>query len=146
MASVGSLLAGYAFVKITMDDAELKKGLESAQKKLRNFTASIDAWSNQMAAIAPVLGAAFDGVVRSFAAFDDQMRMVQAFANATGRDLEKLTELARTLGRETSFTAAQVASGMAELGKSGFNPDEIQSSIRPMMDLARATGTDLAQA
>ena len=146
MASVGSLLAGYAFVKITMDDAELKKGLESAQKKLRNFTASIDAWSNQMAAIAPVLGAAFGGVVRSFAAFDDQMRMVQAFANATGRDLEKLTELARTLGRETSFTAAQVASGMAELGKSGFNPDEIQSSIRPMMDLARATGTDLAQA
>lgn len=144
--SLNSLLAGYAFVKLTMDDAELKKGLESAQKKIRRFTASIDAWSSRMATVAPALGAAFGGVVRSFAEFDDQMRMVRAFAGATGRELEKLTELAKQLGRETSFTAAQVASGMGELGKSGFRPEEIQSAIRPMMDLARATGTGLAQA
>ena len=144
--SVSSIMAGYTFVKLTMDDAELKKGLESAQKKIRSFTDSLNAWSSRMATVAPALGAAFVGVVRSFAEFDDQMRMVRAFAGATGRELEKLTELAKRLGRETSFTAAQVASGMGELGKSGFSPDEIQSSIRPMMDLARATGTDLAQA
>lgn len=144
--SVSSIMAGYTFVKLTMDDAELKKGLESAQKKIRSFTDSLNAWSTRMASAAPVLGTAFVGVVRSFAEFDDQMRMVRAFAGATGRELEKLTELAKRLGRETSFTAAQVASGMGELGKSGFSPDEIQSSIRPMMDLARATGTDLAQA
>ena len=57
-----------------------------------------------------------------------------------------LSELAKKLGRETSFTAAQVAAGMTALGRMGFNPKEIENAIQPMMNLSRATGTDLATA
>src|SRR5690606_19651786 len=49
-------------------------------------------------------------------------------------------------GRTTSFTASQVAEGMLELGRAGFNPAEIDAAIAGMLDLARATGTELAEA
>ena len=74
------------------------------------------------------------------------MRLTGAVTGATGTQFENLSEQAKKLGRETSFTAAQVASGMASLGRMGFNPEQIQASIKPMMNLARATGTDLATA
>jgi TP901 family phage tail tape measure protein len=62
--------------------------------------------------------------MKVFSSFDDQMRTVQAVTGATGAEFDKLTEKAKLLGRATSFTTAQVASGMVELGRAGFAPDE----------------------
>lgn len=146
MASVGSLLAGAAFVKLTMEDAELKHGLDKAQNKFKAFEAGINAFGTKMTEVAPLLSAPLLSATKTFAAFDDQMQQVRAFANATEQEFKALTETAKRLGRETSFTASQVAAGMSELGKSGFKPTEIENSIHPMMNLARATGSDLAQA
>ena len=84
--------------------------------------------------------------LRTFANFDDEMRMVKAVTGATGQEFDALTEKAKKLGRETSFTAKQVSEGMTSLGRMGFSPDEIQNAIKPVMDLSRATGTELAQA
>jgi len=57
-----------------------------------------------------------------------------------------MTKVAQKLGRETSFTAKQVADGMVALGRMGFSPKEIEAAIQPMLDLARATGTELGEA
>ena len=144
--SVNSVLAGYAFVKITMDDAELKRGLDSAQTKMKAFAAGVNAWASKMTMLAPLIAAPFVMSVKTFAAFDDRMRQVQAVTGATGEAFRQLTEEAKRLGRETSFTAAQVSEGMLALGRMGFNPDQIKSAILPVMNLSRATGTELAQA
>jgi len=84
--------------------------------------------------------------MKIFSSFDDQMRTVKAVTQATGKEFDMLTEKAKLLGRTTSFTTAQVAAGMVELGRAGFSPKEIDSAIAGMLDLARATGTDLATA
>jgi TP901 family phage tail tape measure protein len=74
------------------------------------------------------------------------MRLTQAVTGATGAAFERLTAQAKYLGRTTSYTASQVASAMVELGRAGFTPAEIERAIAPLLNMARATGTDLAEA
>jgi len=146
MADIGNIVAGNAFIRLAFDNADLTKGLAEAQGKLGKFVATINAMSTQVSMTTAVLYGPTMAVSRAFSAFDDQMRLTGAVTGATGQDFEKLTEQAKRLGRETSFTASQVAGGMASLGKMGFDPQEIENAIKPMMNLARATGTDLGEA
>jgi len=139
-------MAGAAFVKLSMDNAELQKGIAEAQSKIQRFAAGINAFSSKIALMGPLISVPFIAAARTFAQFDDQMRLTSAVTGATAEQFGALTEQAKRLGRETSFSAAQVASGMTELGRMGFSPEQIQQAIKPMMDLARATGTDLATA
>lgn len=83
---------------------------------------------------------------RSFASFDDAMRLTAAVTQETGDILKRLSEEALYLGRTTSFTAQQVAEGMIQLGRAGFSGKEIQQSMAAILDLARSTGTDLSEA
>ena len=83
---------------------------------------------------------------RSFAGFDDSMRLVQAVTQATDADFKALTKTAQRLGRDTSYTAQQAADAMVSLGRMGFSPTEIQASIDAVLNLARSTGTELAEA
>ena len=143
--SVGAVMAGAAFIKLTLDDAALQKGLEQAHGKLKAFKQA-EAVVNQMAVAFTALNVPIIGAMKSFAAFDDQVRMVRAVTGATAGAMAELTEQAKQLGRETSFTASEVASGMLALGRMGLTPEEIKNTIRPMMDLSRVTGTELGQA
>ena len=43
MAGTASIMAGMAFVKITLDNAELKRGFDEAQGKLKIFTVNFSA-------------------------------------------------------------------------------------------------------
>ena len=45
-----------------------------------------------------------------------------------------------------SFTAEEVAAGMVQLAQGGLNTDEIMNSIESVMNLARATGTEVPEA
>lgn len=143
--SVGAVAAGAAFIKLTLDDASLQKGLEQAHGKLKAFKQA-ESIANGMATAFTAMTVPIVGAMRSFAAFDDQIRMVRAVTGATADAMAELTEQAKQLGRETSFTASEVASGMLALGRMGLSPEEIRNTIRPMMDLSRVTGTELGQA
>ena len=94
--------------------------------------------------------AIFDTIYRSaagpimlFAQFDETMRFVGARSGATTKQLAALTEQARELGKETSFTASEVAEGMKALATVGTGADEIERITPGMLSLAKATGTDL---
>ncbi len=146
MASSSAIMAGMAYVKLTADSAELQRGLQNAQGKLQNFAKSVETLGSKMAIFGTLAGAPLAMAAKTFADFDDQMRLVAAVTGAAGKDFDMLTEKAKKLGRETSFTAQQVASGMTALGRMGFNPQEIDAAIAPMMNLARTTGTELSEA
>ena len=98
-----------------------------------------------MMALGGALSLPFILAEKSFAGFDDKMRLVQAVTSSTGDQFDQLTKTAQRLGRETSFTAQQVADAMIGLGRMGFNPSEIVSAIDSVLNLSRATGTDLAE-
>ena len=142
----GNVRAGRAFVEILLDQTKLERGLKSAQKKLKNFGSSLTSVGKSMLVTATLAAAPIAYATKTFADFDDQMRMVKAVSGATEEQFRRLTEVAEELGRTTSFTARQVAEGMTALGRMGFSPKEIEAAIPAVLNLARATGTDLSEA
>lgn len=138
--------AGSAYVEVYADNSKLSRDLRKAQSLLGKFSKNAKSLGGKLSASGLAIGTPIAMAVRSFASFDDQMRMVQAATQTTEADFQKLTKTAQHLGATTSWTAAQVAEGMVSLGRMGFNPREIEAAIGPMMDLARATGTDVATA
>ena len=146
MANTSSIRAGRAFVELFTDDSRLVRGLRRASRKVKAFGEQIKTIGRKMAELGAAITLPLAAATKVFAGFDDQMRTVQAVLGATGEQFERLTAKAKLLGRTTSYTAAQVAGGMVELARAGFDADEIDAAIGSMLSLARATGTDLAEA
>ena len=146
MSASGTVKAGKAFVEILLDQTKLERGLKAAQKKLKNFGSAMMGVGKSMVATAALAAAPIAYATKTFANFDDQMRMVKAVSGATEDQFKRLTEVAEELGRTTSYTARQVAEGMTALGRMGFNPKEIEAAIPAVLNLARATGTELGEA
>ena len=133
-------------IYLALQDKGFAAGLEGASSRLAAFAQRCQGLSQQIGIVSQSINVGLAAAVRQFAAFDDQMRMVAGITGSAGPEFENLTQLAQKLGRETSFTAAQVAGGMVGLGRMGFDSGEIKDSIKAVMDLSRATGTDLAPA
>lgn len=145
MSATANIKAGRAYVEVAADSSKLRKSLGEAQAQLRSFSKSCTAMGREMLALGGAMSLPFALAERSFAGFDDRMRLVQAVTNSTGEAFESLTKTAQRLGRETSFTAQQVADAMIALGRMGFDPSEIEASISSVLNLSRATGTELAE-
>lgn len=145
MSATANIKAGRAYVEVTADSSKLRKSLGEAQAQLRFFSKSCTAMGREMLALGGAMSLPFALAERSFAGFDDRMRLVQAITNSTGEAFESLTKTAQRLGRETSFTAQQVADAMVALGRMGFDRTEIEASISSVLNLSRATGTELAE-
>lgn len=143
--STGSIRAGQAFIELSTRDAKLMKGLQNASARLKAFGQEVSETGRSTVMMWSAIAAPAAMAVKVFADFDDQMRLCQAVTKATGKEFDALREHAKKLGRETSFTASQVASGMVALGRMGFQSGEIDAAIASVMDLSRVTGTDLAQ-
>lgn len=137
--STSSVRAGEAFIELTTKDTKLVKGLLAAQARLKAFGTAVNDIGMKLVGITGMISIPLAFITKNFADFDDQMRVVAAKTGATKEELEQLTETAKKLGRETSFSASQVASGMAAMAASGFKTGEIMKSIGDFMNLDRAT-------
>lgn len=142
MATAQGIRAGRAYVELGASMDKLNRDLTQAQQRLNAWSSGARSAMISAFAIATPVALA----TKTFAEFDDQMRLVQAVTGATGAQFEKLTEQAKELGRTTSWTAAEAAQGMISLGRAGFKSDEIEASIAGVMDLARATGMEIGPA
>jgi|GEM_PF-5886157 len=78
--------------------------------------------------------------------FEYAMSQVKAITKATSEDFNKLRENAIALGGATKFTATEVAGLQKEYAKLGFTTKEILRITAGTLDLAAATGSDLATA
>ena len=145
MSANANIRAGRAYVEVTAETSKLKRNLDAAQAQLQHFGKTCQGLGRDMMALGGALSLPFALAEKSFAGFDDKMRLVQAVTTATGEQFDNLTRTAQRLGRETSFTAQQVADAMIGLGRMGFDPSEITSAVEHVLNLSRATGTDLAE-
>lgn len=85
-------------------------------------------------------------VIRAAGNFDTAMREVGAVTNANGRDLRKLSDIARDAGLETGVGASAAAQAMGELAKAGLNTAEIGPALQGTLTLAQAGGIGAADA
>ena len=86
-----------------------------------------------------------DGI-KTIEDFEQQMANVKAVTGATNEEFKLLSDSAKDLGRVSQFTATEVGGLQEEFAKLGFSTAEILAASEATLQLATATGTDLAQA
>ena len=122
-----------ALQKISATGEKLKDvggNIENAGKKLLPVTATVTA-----------LGTAS---VKTAADFESSMSKVAAVSGASGKELEDLTKKAREMGSKTKFSASEAAEAMNYMAMAGWKTEDMLSGIEGVMNLAAASGEDLA--
>lgn len=109
---------------------EVGGNIENAGKKLMPVTATVTA-----------LGTVS---VKTAADFESSMSKVAAVSGATGSDLEALSKKAREMGSKTKFSASEAAEAMNYMAMAGWKTEDMLSGIEGVMNLAAASGEDLA--
>ena len=82
--------------------------------------------------------------VKTAADFDTAMSKVAAVSGATGKDLDALRDKAREMGAKTKFSASEAAEAMNYMAMAGWKTEDMLSGIEGVMNLAAASGEDLA--
>ncbi len=77
-------------------------------------------------------------------AFEMGMSTVQAISGATGDELAALTDKAKEMGANTKFSATEAAEAMQYMVMAGWKTDDMLNGIEGIMNLAAASGEDLA--
>ncbi|MCD8199804.1 MAG: phage tail tape measure protein, partial [Coriobacteriaceae bacterium] len=88
---------------------------------------------------------AFMDCINVAASFESTMSTVEAISGATSEEMEQLTACAKELGSTTAFTAQQSAEAMTYMAMAGWETEDMLSGMQGVMDLAAASGEDLAQ-
>lgn len=84
------------------------------------------------------------GAISAGANFENAMSSVAAISGATGSDFDRLSEKAKQLGKSTQYTASETASAMEYMAMAGWKTEDMLNGIEGVMDLAAASGEDLA--
>lgn len=95
----------------------------------------------------PVTGAVVGlgtAAVKTAADFDSAMSKVAAVSGAAGSDFDALREKAREMGAKTKFSASEAAEAMNYMAMAGWKTEDMLSGIEGVMNLAAASGEDLA--
>ena len=84
MSANANIRAGRAYVEVTAETSKLRANLNAAQSQLRDFGKACQGLGRDMMALGGALSLPFILAERSFAGFDDKMRLVQAVTSSTG--------------------------------------------------------------
>ena len=127
---------------------QMSAGLEENKKNLEGLTK----FGNNLKAVgagltagltAPIVAA---GVASAKTAmtFEAGMNEVSAISGATGNELQKLSDLAKEMGRTTKFSATESAEALKYMGMAGWDTQSMMEGLPGVLNLAAAGGTDLA--
>lgn len=78
--------------------------------------------------------------------FEQAMSKVQALSGAEGSELTALRDKAQDLGRETQFSATEIADGFSYMSLAGWNAQQQLAAIPGVVNLAASAEMDLASA
>ena len=137
--------AGSAFVTFGADLGPLSKALNKVNRSFRDLGRNISTVGAQAFKAGSVAASGFALAAVVGADYSDKILEAGLTTNATADEFDRLSDKAKELGRTTSFTAAQVASGLAEIGRTTGSVDTAVGSIQTVLDVARATNQELAE-
>lgn len=113
-------------------------------EKLQSVGASIEGVGKKLLPVTTIVGGLSTAAVKVAADFDSSMSKVAAVSGATGTELDKLREKAREMGAKTKFSASEAAEAMNYMAMAGWKTGEMLDGIEGIMNLAAASGEDLA--
>lgn len=107
---------------------------------------AVDVAVNALGQVGDAAKQAAQYAVNVGSSFEAGMSEVAAISGATGSQLEKLTQKAKELGSSTKFSATEVASAFTNMSLAGWSVDQSLAGIDGVLQLAAASGMDLASA
>lgn len=150
----GSL--GELYAELTLRTDKLKQGVASGRKELEALEKSVaeinDRINAKIADIGKVLSLSITAPmalfakasISTFSSFEQAMQNTYSVMNATQAEMDALREKAEVMGAKTRFSASQAADALYSLGQSGQTAAQAISSLDGVLQLAGATGSDLA--
>lgn len=134
---------------ITNLTKEQEKQLKRSQNALVRFGRD---GAKALGSLAKYAGGALTGAITALsgysikvgADFEAAMSKVQAISGASGTALDALTAKAKEMGATTQFSASEAAQAMQYMAMAGWKDTDMLSGIKGIMDLAAASGEDLA--
>ncbi len=130
---------------VVKGEKDLQRVGKSADKSTKSFGKMATGVLGAVVAFKAISNA-IGVAIKSFRDFEFQMAKVRAVTGASNSDFKKLSSSAKDLGRTTFFTATQVAELQTNYAKLGFTTAEILNAQEATLQLATATGSDLARA
>ena len=120
-----------------------------AEKGLKNLNSKVSSGLTPIAgAIAKALGAAAitagGAIIKIGSDFEEAMSKVKAISGATAEEMQALTEKAKEMGFKTKFSAKESAEAFYYMAQAGWKTQDMLDGIAGVMDLAAASGADLA--
>lgn len=152
MASIGDIVA-----HLKLDISNFANNMDMAMNQIDNSAEKFGGIKRAGEALAPVgklltatvtapvvaLGAS---AIKTGMDFDASISKVGALSGATGKDLQKLEDVAREMGKTTQYSATEAADALGYMALAGWDVDESTSALPGVLNLAAASGMDLAQA
>lgn len=132
----GKAVKGPAMATIDKKDAWFAAGAAKA----------VDVEVNALGRVGDAAKQATQYAVNVGSSFEAGMSEVAAISGATGSQLEKLTQKAKELGSSTKFSATEAASAFTNMSLAGWSVDQSLAGIDGVLQLAAASGMDLADA
>jgi len=117
---------------------------QQSEKVKKSWTNSFKNINLAGVAAFAAIGIAVKKAVTIFADFEQSIANVQAVTGATGDELQRLEEVALNAGETTRFTATQAAEALYLLASAGLDARESAEALDGTLQLAGATGSDLA--
>lgn len=90
------------------------------------------------------VGLGIYSAIKGYMDFEQTMSGVKAISGATDEEFQKLTQSALDMGAKTKFTTTEAAQALTYMGMAGWKTDEMISGLPGIMNLAAASGEDLA--
>ena len=123
----------------------LGKGVATVAKAA---VGAFEAYTGAAAALGATVAATS---LTTFSQFESQMSTVKALMSGSCETVEELnaataqlSEKAKELGSTTSFTSTEVGEAMEFMAMAGWNTNDIMTSVSGVINLAAASGEDLA--
>lgn len=123
---------------------KLQRELKSLKNDVNNLKSSFSGVSTAFKIGGGIIAAGAVASIKEYASFEQAMKNLQATTGASNDDFKKLWDSAKNLGAITSFTCQQAAEAMNYLGMAGFKTNQIIGAMPSLLDLAAASGSDLA--
>lgn len=150
---------GTAIAYLELDTSKFTKGFVSARSDLQQFNNSSASISTRMTGLSNAMVAVGSTLTKSVsvplatigamalkttADFDAGMSEVKAISGATGTEFKQLETKAIQMGAKTKYSATEAASAFKYMAMAGWDTNDMLSGISGVMNLAAASGEDLA--
>ena len=133
-----------ALEKQANESATALQSIGAKGEKLKTVGDNISNVGTKLLPVTAGVTALGTAAVKTAADFDSAMSKVAAVSGATGEDFDKLKAKAREMGSKTKFSASEAAEAMNYMAMAGWTTEDMLSGIEGVMNLAAASGEDLA--